>query len=185
MSIAGREPELILTDITAPANGGTYDCIVINDAGFGHNSGTLYVLPTIVQDPMDTLARAGDVITLTCLAESFPYPTYQWQMMNRISGFYDNITGETEASLTPFAAAFSSFGRYRCVASNVIDGIERTVSSSSALLTGKLNHLKCCDDDTAFLLSESVQHSQYHFINTVFFFIHVHYIQQMLKLSSK
>ena len=144
MYVVGTQPELTLTSITAPMHGGTYNCIVVNDAGFDHDSGTLYVLPTIVQDPVDTFTRDGETISLTCLAESFPYPTYQWQMMNRDSGVYEDIPGETEAVLTLFSVQFNDYGRYRCVATNIIDGIERTVNSSSALVTGKQTLLACC-----------------------------------------
>ena len=122
----------------APMHGGTYDCVVVNAAGFGYDSVTLYVHPTFVQDPMDTLTEYGQTINLTCLAESFPYPTYQWQMRNRDSGYYENITGETDTVLTLSPVQFDDVGRYRCVATNVIDGIERTANSSSALVTGKL-----------------------------------------------
>ena len=138
MYVVGTEPQLSLTNITAPMNGGTYDCVVINDAGFGYDSVTLYVHPTFVQDPMDTLTEYGQTINLTCLAESFPYPTYQWQKMNRDSGYYENIPGETDTVLTLSPVQFDDYGRYRCVATNVIDGIERTANSSSALVTGKL-----------------------------------------------
>ena len=146
MYVVGREPELTIASVTAPMHGGTYDCIVINDAGTEFDSGTLYVHPTIVQDPVDTLAEAGTTISLTCLAESFPFPTYQWQMMDRDSGLYENLAGETESILTLSPVQFNDYGRYRCVATNVIDGIERTVNSSSALVTGKLTLLTFHDD---------------------------------------
>ena len=138
MYIVGTGPQLNLINITAPMHGGTYDCIVINDAGADFDSVTLYVHPAIVQDPVDTLTQNGSLVNLTCLAESFPYPTYQWQMMNRTTGIYDHIWGATEATFTLSPVSFSDYGRYRCVATNVIDGIERTATSSSALVTGKL-----------------------------------------------
>ena len=146
MYVVGMEPQLTLTNVMAPTRGGTYDCIVINDAGTDFDSVTLYVHPTIVQDPMDTLARVGETISLTCLAESFPYPTYQWQMMNRNSGYYENISGENGTTLTLSPVGYNAYGRYRCVATNVIDGIERTVNSSSALVTGKQTLLTCYSD---------------------------------------
>ena len=143
MYVVGRESQLTLTNVTAPTHGGTYDCVVINDAGAGFDSVTLNVHPTIVQDPEDALAENGATVNLTCLAESFPYPTYQWQRMDRISGEYLNIPGETEPVFTLYVE-YDNYGRYRCVATNVIDGIERTANSLSALVTGKPTLLPCC-----------------------------------------
>ena len=137
--IVETQPQLTLTNITAPTHGGRYDCIVLNDAGFGIDSATLYVHPTIVLDPMDTLTRVNETINLTCLAEGFPYPTYQWQMMDRSSGYYEDIPGETETVLTISPVQFDDIGRYRCVATNVIDGYKRVANSSNAHVTGKRN----------------------------------------------
>ena len=137
MYVVGTLPELTLINITAPMHGGTYDCVVINDAGIGFDSGTLYVHPAFVQDPMDTQTRVNETISLTCLAESFPYPTYQWQMMNRSSGYYEDIPGENETVLTLSQVQLDDIGRYRCVAMTTIDGYERSTNSSSAIVTGK------------------------------------------------
>ena len=139
--IVGREPELTLNDITAPVHGGTYDCVVVNAAGFDYDSVTLYVRLEIVQDPVDTLTESGASVSLTCVAESFPFPTQQWQILDMDSGLYDDILGQTGTALSLSPVQFEDYGRYRCVATNVMDGIESTVNSSSALLTGKLTIL--------------------------------------------
>ena len=95
---------------------------------------------------MDILTEAYESISLSCLAESFPYPTYQWQMMNRDSGSYDNLPGERGTVLSLSPVHYDDYGRYHCVATNVIDDTERTANSSSALVTGKLTTPTCCND---------------------------------------
>ena len=111
--------------------------MVVNAAGFDYDSVTLYVHLEIVQDPVDTLTTSGANVSLTCVAESFPFPTQQWQIMDRDSGLYDDILGQTGTALSLSPVQFDDYGRYRCIAMNVMDGIENTVNSSSALLTGK------------------------------------------------
>ena len=137
----GMEPTLNIYNITAPENGGTYDCVVLNDAGFGYASGVLNLPPEFVVHPEDMLAREDDSFNLTCRAESFPYPLYQWQMMNRTTMQYDDILGETNNYLEFTSVTADQFGRYRCVASNTINGINMTSMSNSALVTGMCSYL--------------------------------------------
>ena len=132
----GMEPTLNIYNISAPKDGGTYDCVVLNDAGFGYASGVLNLPPEFVVHPEDVLAREGDNFNLTCLAESFPYPLYQWQMMNRATMQYDDILGETNNYLEFTSVTANQFGHYRCVASNTINGINMTETSNSSLVTG-------------------------------------------------
>ena len=132
----GTDPILNLYDITAPEDGGTYDCVVLNEAGFGYASGILFLVPEFVVHPEDMLAAEGDAFNLTCLAESFPYPSYQWQMMDSTTMEYVDITGETNTYLQFPNVTFNDLGRYRCVATNVINGIMMNETSNSSLVTG-------------------------------------------------
>ena len=132
----GMERILTIYNITAPEDGGTYDCLVLNEAGFGYSSGVLYLPPEFVVHPEDVLASEGDAFNLTCLAESFPYPSYQWQMMNRTTMEYVDIPGENNTYLEFPSVTANDFGRYRCVAINTINGIVMNGTSNSSVVTG-------------------------------------------------
>ena len=132
----GTDPILNLYEITAGQNGGTYDCVVVNDAGFGYASGVLYLAPEFVVHPGDALTREGGSFNLTCLAESFPYPTYQWQMMSRTTAEYVDIPGENKTYLEFTDVTVNDFGRYRCVARNVINGLTMSTASNAAVVAG-------------------------------------------------
>ena len=82
---------LTISTINATEDGGSYECVVINDAGFGVATANLYVRPIIVEDPVDMEPSTGDNITLSCRAESFPYPEYRWEMMNPDTNMFENV----------------------------------------------------------------------------------------------
>ena len=126
-------PVLNRTDITAPEDGGEYICIAVNDAGVGLSTSQLNVLPEFVEQPLSINTTVPSSFNLTCLAESFPYPSYQWQMMN--TGMFEDIEGENRTYLEFDPVDFSDFGMYRCVATNTINGEEYTNTSEAALIT--------------------------------------------------
>ena len=134
--LVGTEPILNLYEITAPEDGGMYDCVALNDAGFGYASGVLYLPPEFVVQPEDMPTSEGDSFNLTCLAESFPYPSHQWQMMSRTTMEYVDIPGENNTYLQFTNFTLNDAGRYRCVATNVINGVTMNVTSNSALVAG-------------------------------------------------
>ena len=74
-------------------------------------------------------------LTLTCVAEAFPSPSIQWEKMNRVTEMFEAIVGENNTVFMINSATFSNFGMYRCVVSNVINGVEYNATSSSALVT--------------------------------------------------
>ena len=126
---------LTLTDITAPTDGGTYDCVVLNNAGFGVDSSILYVVPYFVVHPQNVELEQMQTLRLTCEAEAFPSPSIQWEKMNRVTGMFEAISGENSTVFIINSVAFNHFGMYRCVATNVIDGIEYNTNSSAAVVT--------------------------------------------------
>uniref|UniRef100_A0A1X7UG07 serine--tRNA ligase n=1 Tax=Amphimedon queenslandica TaxID=400682 RepID=A0A1X7UG07_AMPQE len=125
--------ELTLEYINATMDGGNYSCVVINEAGLGTVETTLYVAPVIMLHPEDRLVTQGEYFILSCLADAFPLPTYQWERMNRTSGYFEEITGETSSDLRFNNVDFDEFGMYRCVASS--EGINDTAVSRGALVT--------------------------------------------------
>ena len=125
---------LFIEYINGTLNGGSYECVVINEAGLGRNSATLYVRPVITQQPMDIETEADNIVTLTCIADSFPAPEYQWEMMNRITGEFEPIDGETNTTLVFDYIDYEQYGRYRCVVNTPV--IEASVTSNFAVITG-------------------------------------------------
>ena len=120
--------------VDATEHGGEYDCIVSNEAGIGRATAILYVEPYFTLQPVDVLANIGETVTFTCMAESFPYPSYQWQ--KRQESVFVNILNEDDNTLT-IDVSSDSHGVYHCAATNVILGRELTVTSSPAILHGK------------------------------------------------
>ena len=130
-----QTPVLALTDITAPTNSGTYYCVVLNNAGYGIDSSILFVVPYFVTHPQNVELEQMQTLTLTCVAEGFPSPSIQWEKMNRVTGMFETISGENSTVFMINSVAFSDFGMYRCVASNVINGVEYNTNSSAAVVT--------------------------------------------------
>ena len=132
--IVGNEQTLVLTNINA-SFGGSYDCLVINDAGYGIDSSILFVVPEFVTHPQNVELEQMQTLTLTCEAEAFPSPSIKWEKMNRTNGIYEAIFGENITVFTISSVAFNDFGMYRCVASNTINGVEYDATSLPALVT--------------------------------------------------
>ena len=126
--IVGNEQTLVLTNINA-SFGGSYDCLVINDAGYGIDSSILFVVPYFVTHPQNVELEQMQTLTLTCEAEGFPSPSIKWEKMNRVTGMFEAISGENSTVFMINSVAFSDFGMYRCVASNVINDVEYNATS--------------------------------------------------------
>ena len=112
-----------------------YECVATNDAGFGVGRSILYVRPIIVEHPEDQLRFYRDNFTLSCRAESFPYPKYQWQKYNTTSQSYDTLLGENSNVLEFNQVQFSQYGVYRCVATAPV--INAVAYSNNATVTGE------------------------------------------------
>lgn len=126
---------LQISSINATRDGGVYDCLVMNEAGYEVKSATLYVRILIVEQPKSQRGAAGDNITLTCRAESFPHPEYTWEKFSHDSQQYDLLLQETSTNLVLTNTQDSDFGLYRCVVTAPI--INNQVTSSVASLTCK------------------------------------------------
>ena len=124
---------LTISTINATEDGGSYECVVINDAGFGVATANLYVRPIIVEDPVDMEPSTGDNITLSCRAESFPYPEYRWEMMNPATNMFVTVGSSNVLELNMIQ--FSNFGMYRCCAN--APTINEEMCSNNATVTGE------------------------------------------------
>ena len=68
----------MIDSVNATENGGTYTCVVINVAGLNSDEVQLLVQPTITRQPENVLTSNGEIVSLSCEADSFPPPTYSW-----------------------------------------------------------------------------------------------------------
>ena len=127
---------LFIESINATLDGGSYECVVINEAGLGRNDTTLYVRPVITEQPTDVETEVDNIVILTCIADSFPAPEYQWEMMNRTSGDFEPIDGETDTTLVFDYIDYEDYGRYQCIVTTSIINI--TVTSNEVTVTGEL-----------------------------------------------
>ena len=115
-------PNLTISSINATQDGGMYTCVVVNQAGQDSANVTLYVRPLIVDQPQDQFTRQGDSVTLSCHADSFPSPLYQWEKYNTTSESYYQLPGETNLTLEFSSVEFDDLGDYRCVATAPVIG---------------------------------------------------------------
>ena len=123
-----------ITSVNATENGGSYECYVFNEAGYENNSTTLYVRPVITEQPNDLFVNDGETVTLSCRADSFPAPKYQWEMMNRTTGMFQEVLNANDSILIFSSIAYNDFGNYRCIAT--ANGIAENAPSLPGLVTG-------------------------------------------------
>ena len=129
------DPTLTISSINATVDGGNYMCVVVNQAGQETANVTLYVRPLIVEQPRNQLTSQGSTITLSCRADSFPSPRYEWEKFNTTSQEFELLTGEFARTLEFNPVEFDDFGEYRCVATAPI--IDAEDISSNATVTGE------------------------------------------------
>ena len=124
-----------ISSVNATQDGGSYTCYALNSAGFHSNVTVLYVRPVIAEGPLEQYVNKGDSVRLSCRADSFPVPNYQWEYMNRTTGTFEALECQTSSVLIFTSIEFDQYGRYRCVAT--ANGIAENATSTSALITGK------------------------------------------------
>ena len=137
-NVLAFDNDTLTLDNVIGSSGGDYTCVVFNDAGFDIASVTLYISPEILLEPMNVYTDDNELVMLTCEADSFPPPEYQWQMME---AQFDDLVGEINSTLVFDPVDFSDFGTYRCVVTTPI--INETVMSAGAIITGKLLYMYC------------------------------------------
>ena len=122
---------LTLTNVNA-MDGGVYTCVVTNSAGNDSSDITLNIAPYFIVQPNDTLTNNGDSLTLSCEAEGFPDPVYQW-FRNDNEMVRSNLTGVNSNMLLFDSVLFGDEGDYYCTATS--SGV--SVNSTIATLTGE------------------------------------------------
>ncbi len=135
LEVFSTEPELTLP-LSTGTTGGYYSCVVFNDAGYDYDTVTLYVSPIILTQPTGQFVQNGDGVTLTCEADSFPEPEYQWEKMNITLAMFESVLDKTSNTLVFDTIEHSDFGSYRCVVTTPI--INEEVTSFDAVITGRI-----------------------------------------------
>ena len=127
LTLINTGSELIVNITKGTDNGGIYTCFALNAGGFGYANITLYVSPSLIIPPEDDhITNIGDTVMLTCIADSFPAPTYQWQRMNAATKEFEDLLGQTESTLTT-----DKLGTYRCIAFAPV--INETISGTAVV----------------------------------------------------
>ena len=103
---------LTIANLTA-SQGGVYTCNVSNSAGSGNSDVSLNIRPYFTTQPMNVTNSNGSMSSLTCVAEAFPSPEYQWE---RDDGkeIRNNITGQKSTMLNFTSLVFGDEGVYYC-----------------------------------------------------------------------
>ena len=126
-NITSDTEELTVT-IDSSYTGGNYTCAAINEAGYATGSVTLFVLPYITTQPVDVYMEVTDNTSLTCEADSFPDPMYQWERLNGSSVFKELPDEINKIFFEDID--YEEYGDYRCVVttSNGGEAISDTVT---------------------------------------------------------
>ena len=120
------------------SSGGNYTCTVSNAAGSETDSTMLYVHPVITQNPDQFVdAINGSITDISCDAESFPEPMYQWVRPDGLL-VRNEVTDEYRTNVLGFdPVLFGDEGAYICRAFITINGTTIDVNSTAAVLTSK------------------------------------------------
>ena len=124
--------------------GGEYSCNANNSAGDIIATTLLLVQPVV--KPQEILAKNGDNVTLMCLVQSFPEPSYVWEMFRDsndsdtfpdefgfVSGSGENMMA-THRFLNFKPVQYDNAGIYRCM----VDINGTWLFSDEVLLAGEL-----------------------------------------------
>ena len=123
---------LMLRDVNA-STGGVYTCVASNSAGNNSADMSVFIAPYFITEPKDVGGLNGTMASLTCLAETFPSPSYQWFREGR--SLREGLSASFEMlSFDPLV--FGDEGEYFCNVSSQ----DRLVQSLSATLSGKKRH---------------------------------------------
>ena len=135
--IVANESVLTLMDIDA-SSGGDYTCTVSNLAGNESATTTLYVEPYFVTQPVSVETSNNTEVNITCEAEAFPDPQYEWEKSGGAEMVRVGVVSVDSPNTLGFSpVVFGDEGMYTCVASITIDMVVYDESSNSSILTGK------------------------------------------------
>ena len=136
----GTSGTLTLTSLTA-AMGGEYICLVSNTAGNDTDSTYVFIAPYFTTQPMDIAVHIESSGNLSCVAEAFPYPEYQWERVDGEPIRPDIVTSESTFVIS--SIMLGDEGDFFCNASSG----ETSISSEHATIlihgmTASVNNVK-------------------------------------------
>ena len=124
----GINTNVLTLNTVLAADAGNYSVVVTNESGSATSAPavlTVYVPPTITQQPQSVTNLAGTTAGFTALATGNPAPSYQWQFDST------NILGATASTLTLTNVQPAQAGNYTVVVGNLAG----VVTSSNAVLS--------------------------------------------------
>ncbi|XP_019861680.1 PREDICTED: hemicentin-1-like, partial [Amphimedon queenslandica] len=135
LTLVGTDPVLTLSNIDSSV-GGTYHCVVVNEAGFDIETATLYITPTIVTHPMSVNTSTGSSVNmLSCVADSFPDPEYRWERSSTNEGPYTEIANSKGSTYDLGTIVYTTNGFFRCIAYTNISNIINETASNPAIVS--------------------------------------------------
>ena len=130
VTLAGETDSILnRTNIAANEDGGTYTCVVSNDAGSGMDSATVNVMLVITENPTSFSTSVSQNQQFVCNATGFPEPTFQW--FKEGGNLTGNFSGEDTSVLRFTPVQFGDEGDYYC---QVTSG--NTILNSSVVTLG-------------------------------------------------
>ena len=106
--------------------------MVTNAAGNDSDNTFLFIAPYFIAQPVNEKTDNGSLVTLRCVAEGFPSPSYQWASTDGALIRGDLVIDENRLIFNP--ALFGDEGDYYCNASSR-DEVKRSLD---ATLTGEI-----------------------------------------------
>jgi len=124
------DPMLALYSVNA-SHGGEYSCLTSNTAGDNSASTFVFISPYFVTTPQNVFAVAFSSQSLTCVAEAFPSPLYEWNKVE--NSIRSDLSGVNNETLTFDLLMFGDEGNYSC---NVTSR-ELSIQSITAVVTSE------------------------------------------------
>ena len=116
MRLNGENSSVLTIVNVSLDDGNEYTCEVHNIGPPANASTFVFIGPRIIQQPLDETVTAGTNVTLDCLAESFPDPTYEWTFSNGSTINLNSVLGTEINTLTFQPAEYGNEGGYVCTA---------------------------------------------------------------------
>ena len=135
LDIDGENSDTLLLNNVNASHGGEYTCVVSNRAGNDSDIVSVFISPYFVTQPQDTSGLNGSSLSLTCEAESFPAPAYEWTRQD--GQIIRDQVMEVDSTILSFnPLLFGDEGSYFCNVTS--QGI--SIQSALSVLTGKYKH---------------------------------------------
>ena len=125
--------DLELTSINA-SHGGMYECIISNDAGNEALTTNVFIRLYFAEQTLENVyTEVNGNVTLDCNAESYPYPSFQWEKKDD-DGAFVSISGETGRYLMFSSVTADVIGEYRCIVT--VDELDSSITSNITAVQG-------------------------------------------------